>query len=157
MYFLEPHPWSEISFLSKVILVLRNARSCRLPNLGYKDTESCGRFSLKISAWDIMHEWVGCCDEAANHQFPIAVAFWIITIVSAEECSSLMQNLMQICCSTRLVILNARATQYTCSVNGTCHSHWLVQWSCHCSCMCIPVTFLGCQVTLWSHRLFYFY
>ena len=39
-------------------------------------------------------------DEAANHQLPIAAAFWIIWIVSAEECSSLSQNVMQIHCST---------------------------------------------------------
>ena len=37
------------------------------------------------------------------------------------------------------VILNTMATQYTCSLNGTYCPHWLVQWSHHCSCMCIPV------------------
>ena len=37
-------------------------------------------------------------------------ASWIIQIVSAEECSSLMQNLMQIWCCTCSVILNAIAT-----------------------------------------------
>ena len=26
----------------------------------------------------MMHEWVHCCDEAANHQLPIAVAFLCI-------------------------------------------------------------------------------
>ena len=35
-------------------------------------------------------------------------AFWVIWIVSTEECSSLTQNLMQICCSTCSVILNIR-------------------------------------------------
>ena len=65
----------------------------------------------------MMHEWVHCHDEAANHQLPIAVAFWIIQIVSAEECSSLMQNLMQIHFSTHSVILNAMTTQYTCLLN----------------------------------------
>ena len=48
----------------------------------------------KNSSRDIMHEQVHCCDEAANHQLPIAAAFWIIQIVSVEECWSLMQNLM---------------------------------------------------------------
>ena len=38
-----------------------------------------------------------------------------------------------------LVILNSMATQYTCSLNGIYRPHWLVQWSWHCSCMCIPV------------------
>ena len=30
---------------------------------------------LKNSVRDMMHEWVPCCDEAANHQLPIATAF----------------------------------------------------------------------------------
>ena len=30
------------------------------------------------------------------------------------------------------------ATQYTCSLNSIYHPHWLAQWSCYCSCMCIP-------------------
>ena len=64
----------------------------------------------KNSTWDMMHEQVPCWDEAANFQLPIAAAFWIFQIVSMEECSSLMQNLMQICCSTCSVIFNARAT-----------------------------------------------
>ena len=51
----------------------------------------------KTSAWGVIHEQAHC-DEAANHQWPIAAAFWIIHIVSMEEFSSLMQNLVQICC-----------------------------------------------------------
>ena len=86
-----------------------------------------------------MHERVCCHDEAANHQLSTSVAFWVIQLVSAEECSSLMQNLMQIHCSTHSVILNVIATQYTCSLNSIYCPHWLVQWSCHCSHMCIPV------------------
>ena len=82
----------------------------------------------------------GCChDEAANYQLPTAVAFWIIRTVSVEERSSLMQNLIQICCSTGSVVLNSKATQHTCSLNGIYHPHRLVQWSHHCSHMCIPV------------------
>ena len=65
-------------------------------------------------------------------------AFWIIQIISGEECSSLMQNLMRVCCSTHSVILNAMATQYTCLLNVYC-PHWLVWWSHHCLCMHIPV------------------
>ena len=56
-----------------------------------------------------------------------------------EECSSLMQNLMQIHCSTLSVILYVMATQYTCSLNSVCCPHWLAQWSHHCSCMHILV------------------
>ena len=101
-YFPESHQQSEIPCLSKVILVLGKARSCRGPNLGYSGAESPGWFDVspKNSAWDVMHEWVCCHDEAANHHLPIAAAFWIIQIVSAEECSSLAQNVMQIHCST---------------------------------------------------------
>ena len=87
-----------------------------------------------------MHEQTCCCDEAASHQLPTAAAFWIIEIVSVEECSSLTQNLTQIFCSTCSVILYAMATQYTCSLNSVYHPHWPVQWSRHCSCMCIPVS-----------------
>ena len=50
-----------------------------------------------------------------------------------------MQNLMQIHCSTPSVILNVSATQYMCSLKGIYCPHWLLQWSCHCSCMHIPV------------------
>ena len=67
--------------------------------------------------------------------------------------SSLTQNLMQICCSTRSVILNATTTQYTCSLTRVYGPHWLVQWS-HCSRMCIPSTLLGSQVILISCKLF---
>ena len=84
-------------------------------------------------------EWAGTHDEAANHQLPIAAAFWIIQIVFTKECSSLMQNLMQICCSICSVILNALATLYTYSFNNVYCSHWLVQWSLPCSPMHIPV------------------
>ena len=63
-----------------------------------------------------MHEQVHCRDEAANHQLPIAATFWIIRAVSMEECSNLTQKLMQICCCSHSVILNATATQYTWSL-----------------------------------------
>ena len=62
-------------------------------------------------------------DEAANHQLPIAAGFQIIQIVSVEECSNLMQNLMQIHCFTHSVILNAIATRYTCSLKSVYCSH----------------------------------
>ena len=111
------------------------------PNLGGRETESPRWFDVlpKISAQDVVHEQACCPDEATNHQLPIAAAFWIIQIVTMEECSSLMQNLMHIHCSTYSVILNARATQYTCSLNSAYFPHWLVQWSHHFSHMHIPV------------------
>ena len=118
--------------LSKEILVLRKARSCRAPNLGCRGAESPRWLDVltKTSAWDVMHKWAHCRDKAAS--LPIAAAFWIILIVSVKECSSLMQNLMQSHCCTHSVILNGMATQYTCSLNGVYLPHWLVQWSRHC-------------------------
>ena len=92
----------------------------------------------KNSAWDVMREQAGC-DEAANLQLLVAAAFWVIQIVSVEECSGLMKNSMQICCSTRSVTLNVLATQYTRSLNDVYHPHWLVQRSRHCSHTRIPV------------------
>ena len=86
-----------------------------------------------------MQERVHCCDEATSHQLPVAVAFWIIHIVSAERCLSLMQNLVPVHCFTRSVILNVMATQYTCSLDGIYHLHQRVQWSRHCSHMCLLV------------------
>ena len=85
------------------------------------------------------HEQVHCHDEAVHHQLPIAVAFWIIRIVPTEECSSFTQSVMQIHCSICSIILHVTATQYTCSLKGVYHPHWLIQWSRHCSHMCIPV------------------
>ena len=52
---------------------------------------------------------------------------------------NLTQNLMLIPCCTHSVILNVMATQYTCSLSPVYHPHWLVQWSCHCSHMHIPI------------------
>ena len=85
--------------------------------------------------------WVGVLWWSCQSPVPTAVAFWIIWTVSAEECSSLMQNFMQIHCFTCSVILNVMATQCTCSLKGIYCPHWLVQWSRHCSRMSILVLF----------------
>ena len=70
-----------------MILVLGKARSHWAPNLGCRGAGSVGWFDVlqKMFAQDVMHEWAHCHDEAANHQLPIAVAFWIIWTVSVEE------------------------------------------------------------------------
>ena len=80
LYFPESHWQSEISSLSKAILVLVKARSCRAPNLGCSGDESPGWFDVspKTSAGDVTHERVCCHNEPANHQLPIVAAFWII-------------------------------------------------------------------------------
>ena len=148
-YFPESHRWSEISSFSQVTLVLGKARSCRTLNLGCRGAESPGWFDVlpKNSAWDMMYEWAHCHDEAANPQLPTAVALSIIRIVSMEECSSSMQNLMQICCSTHSVILNVTATQYTCSFSGAYHPHYYSKVVIIHACT-FQSTLLGCQVTL---------
>ena len=86
-YFPESHQRSEISFLSKVSLVLGKARSHRAPNLGCRGDESPGWFhvSPKNSARDMMCEWAHCRDEGANDQLVAqAEAFWFIQRVSAR-------------------------------------------------------------------------
>ena len=85
-----------------------------------------------------MHKWACYHNEAANHQLPVAAAFWIIKIVSVEECSSLRQNLMQIHCSTHSVILKPHSTHAHSTASSALR---LVQWSHHCSHMHIPVHF----------------
>ena len=112
------------------MLVLGKAGSLRVPP-GWFDVLP------KNSAQGVMHEWACFHDKAANHHLPIAMAFWIIWIISPEECSSLMQNLLQIHCSARYCF--------------NCHSHtvhMLTQWhlwppltsavKSSYSCMCIP-------------------
>ena len=42
LYFPESHWWSEISSLSKMILVLGKARSCRSPNLSWRGLSHLG-------------------------------------------------------------------------------------------------------------------
>ena len=159
LYFSESHQWSEISFLSKAILVFGKDRSHRVPNPGCREAESPGWFNVlpKISAQDVMHKQAHCDDEAAKHQLPIAVAFWIIWTVSVEECSSLMQNMMQIHCSICSVIFNAVATQYTCSVNSVYHPLWLYTEVIIVHACAFQSTLLGCQVKMMSHKPFSLY
>ena len=138
-YFPESHWQPEISSLSKVILVFGKAVSCRAPNLGYEGVESPEWFDIspKDSARDTMHKQAHCRDGAANCQLPRAVAFWIIWIVSMEECSNSTKSDTDSLLYP--VILNVMATQYTCSCNSVHHPHWLGQWGRPCSHMCIPV------------------
>ena len=76
LYLHESYGCSEISSLSKVILIWGKARSHRTPNLGCRGAESAGRFDvLPKNSGDMMHEQACYRDEAANHQLPIAAAF----------------------------------------------------------------------------------
>ena len=87
-------------FLFKGDFSFRKSQKFQGTKSGLYGVESPGWFDVppKISAQDVM--LVCCFDEDANHQLPIPAAFWIIQIDYVEECSSLMQNLIQIHCST---------------------------------------------------------
>ena len=69
----------------------------------------------------------------------ILILGWLCFEIDRWQIDISVQNLMQICGSTCSIILNVTATQYTCSLNGVYCPHWLVQWSHHCSPMCMPV------------------
>ena len=130
-YFPEFHWWSEISSLSKVILVFGEARSRRVPNLGCRGAESSGWFHVppknctRCDARAGTLSWWSC-------QSAVARSCGLLNhcIGSVEECSSLTQNLVQIRGSTQLShILNVTATQDTCSLSCIYHLHWPVKSS----------------------------
>ena len=130
----------EISSLSKVILVLGKTTSHRVPNLGCRRPELPGWFDVlpKISAQDMTHELAHGCDEAANHQLPIACllnhpySFYrrMVKLNTKFDADSLHYSLSH---------FDVMDTQTTYSLNGVYRPHWLVQWSCRCLYMCLPV------------------
>ena len=71
-YFLESHRWSEISSLSKVILVLGKAKSHRVPNLGWRGAELPGWFDVsqknctRPDAWAGALSWWSCQSPVAH-------------------------------------------------------------------------------------------
>ena len=139
LYFPESHRWSEISSLSKVILILEKPEVSghqiwsvvglrQLGDLMFHETP-CTRHD----AWEGTLLWWSCQSPVAhscgflNHQnsFPGGM----FKLNTKSDADLLLY----------LFILNATATQYAWSLNGVYHPHWLVQWSRHCSPMCIPV------------------
>ena len=98
------------------------------------DLVFCQKLCMRCDAWLGTLLWWSCQSPVA-----IAVAFWIPQIVSMEEFSSLMHNLMHIRCLTHSVIFNVMATQCTCSLSDVYCSRCLVQWSHHCLHTGIPV------------------
>ena len=128
-------------FLSKVTLVLGKSRGHRDPNMGcssgwvtwviYGFTK---KFCMRYDAWAGALSWWSC-------QSPVAHSCSLLNYPNSfyGRMFKLTANIMWIHCSTCSVILNVTATQYTCSLHGIYHSHWLVKWSHHYSCMLIPV------------------
>ena len=128
-----------------MILVWGKVSSCRVPNLGCKGEESPGWFIGGITWWFLKtlctrHDaWAG------------VLLWWSCQSPVAHSCGLLNHPN---CFHTGRFKLNAKfdadyfiyslilktmATQYTCSLKSVYHPHWLVQWSPHCSCLCIPV------------------
>ena len=91
------------------------------------------------TAQDVMHERAHCHDEAANHQWPIALQSLNHLNSFCGGMFKLNAKFEQMHCSTHSVILNAMATQYTCSLNGVFCPHWPLRWSHHSSNMHIPL------------------
>ena len=57
-----------------------------MPNLGGRGLSHQGDLMFpKKTLHDVMHEWVHCDDEAANHQLPISMAVFIMLHLSASE------------------------------------------------------------------------
>ena len=94
------------------------------------------KLCMRYDAWDMMHEQVHCHEEAASYELPELQPFesssfprGIFNLNTPFDADLLLYSL----------ILNATATQDTCSLSGVYHPHWLVQWSHHRSHICIPV------------------
>ena len=75
-YFPESHGESETSSLAKEILVLRKVEITGNQIWALEGLSQVGDLMFcKKTAQDVMHLQAPCCDEAANHQLPIAAAF----------------------------------------------------------------------------------
>ena len=142
LYFPESHWWSEISSLSKMTLVLGKVRSGRATNLGCRvvvshlcDLMFCQKTlnKMRYDAWADLLSWWSCQSPVAhrcsflNHRNSFQGGMFELN--TKFEADLLLYSLNH---------LNAMAT-HLCSLNGIYHHQWLVQWSCHCSCMHIPV------------------
>ena len=137
-YFPESHWWSEISSLSKVILVWGKARNHRLQI--YRGPESPGWFEILPKKLCMGRDaWAGVL--WSNCQSPVAHGCGLL-----DHPNSLCRGVFKLSakfdadpllCS--LSHFERTATQYTCSPSGTYRPHWLVHWSHHWSYVHIPV------------------
>ena len=140
LYFPESHWWSEISCLSKVILVwekpeVAGCQICAawvLSHLG--DLMFHKKNCLRHYSWASMLSWWWSC------QLPVAHSCGLLNHLNGFQGGMFKLNAKLdadlLLCS---FILNAMATQHTCSLNSIYCPHWLVQWSCRCSCMRVPI------------------
>ena len=84
----------------------------------------------------MMPQWAHFHDETANHQLPIVAAFWIIQMVPKGNYSKIWCRF--VAPFTQSFWMQKPHSTHAHSTASTT-PHWLVQWSHHCSCMCIPV------------------
>ena len=136
LYFPEAHWWSEISSLSKVILVLRKARSCRSPHLGCRvGAESPGRVDVLLENVCTRRDvWAG------------TLLWWSCKSPVAHSCglpnhrNSFHRGMFQLNAKFYADPLLYSLSHFECdALNGIHRPHWLVQWCHHCSHMNIPV------------------
>ena len=132
-----------MSSLSKVILVLGKARRHRVPTLGCREAESPGWFDAlqknctRHDVWMVTLSWwrwqslVAHSHGLLNHPNSFYRVIFALKLNAKFDAYPLLYS----------VILNVTATQYTCSLYSIYCPHWLVLWSCHCSCMRIPLHF----------------
>ena len=120
LYFPEFHWWSEIFSFLKVILILRKARSCRAPNLDCTGAESPVWFDVfpkictRQAAWAGTLLWRSC-------QSPVAHSCSLLNHANSFHGGMFKLNTkFDADLLLYSVILNAMATQYTCSLSGIC-------------------------------------
>ena len=127
------------------------SQKSRASNLGCRGPESPGWFDVspKNSAQDRMHEQARCCDEAANHQLPIVVAFWVMEVVSMLECSSLTQNLCRFFTQSFWIWRphNTHAHSIVSTAPTDLYSEVVIVHTC-----AFQSTLLSCQVTPVLHK-----
>ena len=157
-YFPESHQWSEISYLSKVILVLQKATSLRAPHLGCKGAESPGWFDVLPKTLHEMwclsgHIVVWSCQSPVAHScglpnHPSSFFRGMFKLNTKFDADSLLYSLSHFECDghTELMLTQHHLPP---PLTSTVKSH--------CYTCAFQSTFLGCQVTLMSCKPFSLY
>ena len=122
-----------------MVLVLGKSRSCTASNLGFSGAESpgdlmlCKKLCMRYDTWVGALSWWSC-------QSPVAHSYSLLNHPNSFHRGMFKLNTkFDADLLLYLLIFNVMATQYTYSLNSIYCPHWLVQWSHHCSFMCIPV------------------
>ena len=132
-------PESQFS-LSKVILDLGKARSHRAPNLGSRGAESPGWFDvspkncMRCDVWAGALLWWSC-------QSPVAHSCGLLNHLNSFHEGMFKLNAKFDEDSLFYLLSHFECGGHTVHMLSQWHllPHWLVQWSCHCSRMWIPV------------------